>query len=411
MKKIWKSLGPGIITGASDDDPSGIATYSQAGAQFGLDTLWTAWFSLPLMIVILEMFARLSLVTSRGLAHNLKMFYPKWFLYAVIVLTFPAIVFNIGADLAGMGAVAQLLFPEIPQLVFSFIFTIMLIFSLLFLSYEWIAFLLKWLCLVLIIYFIVPFMVGLAWKDVFFASIIPNIRWDRDYLYIFVAIIGTTISPYLFFWQSSMSLEHKNHRKNEVSAKIEKNEMQLDICFGMTISNLVMFFIILTTASVLYPAGIKDIETVEQAAQALKPLVGHWAYSLFALGVIGTGFLAIPVLAGSIAYFFSDTFGYAGAMDRRWDEAKGFYSIMIGAIVFGFLLSALEINPVHSLIYTAVIYGLTCPIFIGLILHMCNNRKIMHNFTNGRCTNFFGIIAFLLTGAAAFALVVLLLFS
>ena len=347
------------------------------------------------MIVVLEMFARLSIVTSRGLAQNLKMFYPKWFLYVTIVLTFPAIIFNIGADLAGMDAVAKLLFPEIPRVVFSFIFTALLISGLLFLSYKSIAFLLKWLCLVLILYFIVPFMVKLAWKDVFFSTLIPEIQWDRSYLYILVAIIGTTISPYLFFWQSSMSLEHKNHREKELSAKKEKNEMQLDIC-------------IVTTASVLFPAGIHDIETVEQAAEALKPLAGNWAYFLFALGVIGTGFLAIPVLAGSIAYFCSDTFGWNGAMDKPWHKAKGFYSVMIGSIVLGFLFSVLEINPVQSLIYTAVIYGLTCPIFIGLILHMCNNHKVMNNFTNTRCTNFFGALALLLTSGAAIALIVML---
>lgn len=408
VKKIWNSLGPGLVTGASDDDPSGIATYSQAGAKFGLNTLWTAWVSLPLMIVVLEMFARLSIVSSRGLAHNLKKFYPKWFLYVVIVITFPAIVFNIGADLSGMGAIAQLLFPAIPRQVFSLIFTILLIVGLIFLSYERIASLLKWLCLGLMVYFVVPFMVEQSWKNVFFASIVPNIEWGREYLYILVAIIGTTISPYLFFWQSAMSLEHKNHREEELSAKKEKNEMQADIFVGMIASNAVMYFIMLTTASVLYPAGIQDIDTVEQAAQALQPLAGNWAYFLFALGVIGTGFLAIPVLAGSISYFFSDTFEWQGSMDKRWHEAKHFYSVMAGAIILGFLFSVLDFNPVQSLIYTAVIYGLTCPIFIGLILHMCNSKKIMHNFTNGWCANFFGFLAFLLTSAAAIALIVML---
>lgn len=408
MQKIWKSLGPGLVTGASDDDPSGIATYSQAGAKFGLNTLWTAWVSLPLMIVVLEMFARLSIVTSQGLAKNLKKFYPKWLLYVVIVLTFPAIVFNIGADLAGMGAVAQLLFPEIPRGVFSFIFTAVLIGSLLFFSYERIASILKWLCLVLIVYFIVPFLVKQDWEQVFVAMIFPRIQWNQEYLYILVAIIGTTISPYLFFWQSAMSLEHQKHREVALSPNIERKEMKLDVCIGMVASNAVMFFIILTTASVLFPAGIHDIETVEQAAQALKPLAGKWAYLLFALGVIGIGFLAIPVLAGSISYFFNDTFEWNGSIDKPWQEAKCFYSVMIGAILLGFLFSLLDINPVQALIYTAVIYGLTCPVFIALILHMCNSKKVMDGFTNGWCTNIFGGLAFLLTSAAAIALIVML---
>ena len=403
--KVWKSLGPGLITGASDDDPSGIATYSQAGARFGLQTLWLSWLTLPLMIVVLEMFARLSLVTSKGLASNLKEHYPSWLTYAVIILIFPVIVFNIAADLSGMDAVSRLLFPEVPEGVFSAIFALILIVSLVFFSYERIASILKWLCLVLGVYFVVPFLVEQDWGSIFMATILPKITWSHDYLYIVVAIIGTTISPYLFFWQSAMSLEHKKHRKVLLTIEPEMEEMKLDINVGMIISNLVMFFIILTTASVLFPAGITNIETVEQAAAAIKPLAGNNAYLLFALGVIGTGLLSIPVLAGSISYFLSDAFDLDGGIDKHWGEAKSFYLCMAGSIFLGFSFSLLDIPPVAFLIYTAVAYGILGPLLIGLVLCMCNNKKIINQHTNGWVANVFGGVALVLTGAAAIALI------
>jgi NRAMP (natural resistance-associated macrophage protein)-like metal ion transporter len=409
VKKFWKSLGPGIVTGASDDDPSGIATYSQAGAKFGLSTLWTAWLTLPLMIAVLEMFARITLVTSQGLAKNLKKFYPKWFLYLVIGLNLPAIILNIGADILGMGAVLQLLFPEIPRVIFTAFITISLISSLIYFSYEKMAAILKWLCLILIVYFIVPFIVKEDWNEVFFATIVPQIRWNREYLFILVAIIGTTISPYLFFWQSTMSLEHQNHQDQKKSEKKEKEEMQTDVVIGMSLSNIVMYFIILTTAAVLYPAGINNIETVEQAAKALEPLAGESAYLLFTLGIIGTGFLAVPVLAGSIAYFISDTFEWHGDMDKRWHQAKGFYSIIIISIFLGFLFTIFDIDPVKWLIFTAVVYGFLCPVFIGMILHMCNNKNIMGTHVNGWLSNIFGGFSLFVTSGAAIALLYLTL--
>lgn len=405
--KFWKTLGPGFITGASDDDPSGIATYSQAGARFGLKTLWLSWATLPLTIVVLEMIARLSLFTSKGLASNLREHYPVWIIYLVVILTFPAIIFNIGADLAGMDAVVRLQFPHVPRGVFSFVFTTILINMLIFFSYERVAAILKWLCLVLVVYFVVPFLVKQEWGTVLLATVIPEIEWSRDYLYIVVAVIGTTISPYLFFWQSAMSIEHKSHRKFWINMNTEMKEMKLDINVGMVISNLVMFFIILTTASVLFPAGIHHIETLEEAAAALRPLAGNYAYILFALGVIGTGLLAIPVLGGSIAYFVSDMFQLDGGIDKPWHQAKWFYCIMTGTLVLGFLLSLIEIQPVQFLIYTAVAYGVTTPVLIGLVLHICNNRKVVHRYANRRMANILGILALILTGAAAVALIVM----
>lgn len=404
-KRLWKQLGPGLVTGASDDDPSGIATYSQAGASFGMQTLWTAWLTLPLMIVVLEMFSRLTLTTSRSLAKNLLLHYPKWFLYIVVLLNLPAIVFNIGADLSGMGAVSHLIFPFIPKAIFSGVFALILIITMIYFSYNRLEVTLKWLCLALLVYFIVPFLVKQDWFEVFKNTLIPSITWSQEYIYILVAIIGTTISPYLFFWQSSMSLEHSKHRKTVVKVDREMKEMKFDVNLGMILSNLVMFFIILTTASVLYPEGITDIQTVEQAAAALKPLAGEHAYILFGLGVIGTGFLAIPVLAGSIAYFLSDLLDLDGRMDQPWHNAKSFYIICIGAIIMGFLISLTEIGAIQALIYTAVAYGLTCPFMIALILHICNKKNVMRHHTNGWVSNVLGGLALAVTSLAALALI------
>lgn len=404
VKKIWESLGPGIVTGASDDDPSGIATYSQAGARFGMQTLWMSWVTLPLMIVILQMCARLSIATSRGLAQNIKLHYPKWILYFVIFITLPAIVFNISANLMAMDAVARLLFPQVPRGVFSLAFTALLIPTIVFFSYNRIAAILKWLCLVLLVYFVVPFLVEQQWGNVLMATFIPTIEWSHEYLYMLVAIIGTTISPYLFFWQSAMSMEHQMHRKYQKHVDTQMQEMKVDINLGMIISNLVMFFIILTTASVLFPAGITSIHTLDQAAEAIKPLAGNYAYLLFALGVIGTGLLAIPVLAGSIAYFLSDTFDLDGGIDKPWRKAKSFYLVVVGAIVVGFVLSLANMMPVQALIYTAVAYGIICPVMIGLILHICNNKAVMGRHVNTPLANFLGGIALILTSGAALVL-------
>lgn len=405
-KAIWKSLGPGLVTGASDDDPSGIATYSQAGARFGLQTLWTALITLPLMIAVLEMCARLSLVTTRGLATNLINYYPKWVLYCVIALVFPAIAFNIGADIAGMGAVANLIFPQVPIFVFNIFFTLLLSITLVVFSYQKVASILKWLCMVLFIYCIVPFMVHQEWGEVAWSTFVPTIEWTKDYLYILVAILGTTISPYLFFWQGTMTLEHKNHDTRMRNIAVELKEMKRDINLGMIISNAVMFFIILTAASVLFPEGITQIDTVDQAAAALKPLAGNKAYLLFALGVIGTGLLAIPVLSGSLAYMIGETFLWSRGIDKKWGEAKKFYFVQIGVIVLGFLQSLLDISPVNFLIYTAVAYGMICPFLIGLILHMCNRKDILGDYTNGVGANVLGVTALVLNAIVAIALLI-----
>jgi NRAMP (natural resistance-associated macrophage protein)-like metal ion transporter len=393
IKRFWSKLGPGIITGASDDDPSGIATYSQAGAQFGLASLWTALITFPLMAAVQEMCARIGVVTSQGLTRNIRTHYSKGILYLMIVFTFPAVILNIGADIAGMGAVANLIFPAIPSYFFTAGFTLILMASIIYLPYNKIAAVLKYLCVSLLLYLIVPFLSKQNWPDVIKHAFIPTIKFDKDFISILVAILGTTISPYLFFWQATMEAEDVLHKKERLIVDkrvIQKTDMEVDL--GMFFSNLVMFFIILTTGTVLFNGGINKIETVEQAAKALQPLAGNLSYLLFALGVIGTGLLAIPVLTGCLSYMLSETFGWDSGLDKKYYQAKPFYWVAIISLTIGLAINYIGINPVQALIYTAILYGITSPVLIVIILHISNNKKIMGEFTNSRWSNILGIV-------------------
>jgi NRAMP (natural resistance-associated macrophage protein)-like metal ion transporter len=408
LTRFWKLLGPGLVTGASDDDPSGIATYSQAGAAFGLSTLWTAILAFPLMAAIQKMCAKIGLVTKQGLTGTLKKHYPKPILYVMLVFSFPAIVLNIGADIAGMGAVGNLLFPSIDATYFSVIFTVILLALIIYLPYQKIASILKYLCIVMLVYFIVPFLYKQDFKEILKATFIPTIRFDKEFIAILVGILGTTISPYLFFWQASVEVEEMKSRKKQlmVNKKII-NDMKQDVDFGMSFSGLVMFFIILTTGTVLFKAGVHQIDTVEQAAMALKPLAGNMAYLLFAIGVIGTGLIAIPVLCGSVSYIFAETFEWEQGLDKKFHEAKAFYVIIAISLVLGLSLNYIGISPIDALIYTAILYGLTAPVLIAIILHISNNKKIMGEFVNSRTTNILGFAALIIMTAAAGALVYL----
>lgn len=399
---FWKKLGPGLITGASDDDPSGIATYSQAGAQFGLSTLWTALITFPLMASIQEMCGRIGLVTSKGLTGTLKQYYPRTVLYLMLLFSFPAIVMNIGADIAGMGAVGNLLFPAIDATYFSVVFTLILLLLIIYLPYRKMASVLKYLCLVLFVYLIIPFLYKQDIGSIFKSTFIPTIKFDKGFIGIIVAILGTTISPYLFFWQATMEVEEVKQKKNflMVDKKIIR-DMKHDVDLGMLFSNLVMFFIILTTGTVLFKAGIHQIDTVDQAAQALRPLVGKSAHFLFAIGVIGIGFLAIPVLSGSMSYIFCETFGWRQGLDNKFHEARTFYIIIAISLILGLSLNYIGISPVKALIYSAVLYGLTAPVLIAIILHICNNKKVMGKYTNSRISNIIGMITLALMTAAA----------
>ena len=402
IQRFWKLLGPGLITGASDDDPSGIATYSQAGAGFGLSTLWTALIAFPLMASIQQMCARIGLVTEQGLTGTLKKNYPKPVLYLMLLFSFPAIVMNIGADIAGMGAVGNLLFPTIAATYFSVGFTIVLLILIIYLPYQRIAAILKYLCVVLLVYLIVPFLYHQDWLLILKSAFVPTIHFNKEFMGILVGILGTTISPYLFFWQASMEVEEMKHKKKHlmVNKKII-NEMKQDVDFGMSFSGLVMFFIILTTGTVLYQGGVRQIDTVAQAAEALKPLAGNLAYLLFAVGVIGTGLLAIPVLSGSLSYIITETFGWEQGLDKKFHEAKAFYIVIAISLVLGLSLNYIGISPIKALIYTAILYGITAPVLIAIILHVSNNKAVMGNFTNSRTANVLGFLAFIIMTLAA----------
>lgn len=427
IKKVFGILGPGLITGASDDDPSGIATYSQAGTRFGLTTLWTCILSFPLMAGIQEMCARIGLVTSVGLTTTLKNHYPKWILYMMMVFSIPAIILNIGADIAGMGAVANLIFPSINAGVFSLVFTVLLLILIVYLPYNKIVAFLKYLCLSLLLYIAVPFFTHPNWGKVFQNTFIPTIRFNKDFVEMLVAILGTTISPYLFFWQVSMEAEDVKDAKQLILARrklikqtgngvnpvkrerrfigLLVQKMRLDVNFGMFLSTVVMFFIILATGTALYGQGIKQIDTVEQAAKALEPVAGKASYFLFAIGVIGTGILAVPVLTGSLSYIVAETFGWKASLDKKYWQAKKFYIVIIVSLLLGLGINYIGISPIQALYYTAILYGLTCPILIAIVLHIGNNKKIMKDQTNGMLSNILGITTLVLMSAAAVVLI------
>jgi NRAMP (natural resistance-associated macrophage protein)-like metal ion transporter len=406
IQLFWKALGPGLITGASDDDPSGIATYTQAGARLGLNTLWTALITFPLMAAIQEMCARIGIVTCQGLTGVLKMHYSKPVLYLMMLFSFPAIVLNIGADIEGMGAVAHLLVPGVPVFAFEILFTLLVLLAIIYYPYHKLSSILKWLCLVLFLYMIIPFLVKVNWKDVARHTFIPTVHFDNDFFELLVAILGTTISPYLFFWQTTMEAENiANSTKRVVINKRFMDKMEKDVYLGMFFSNLVMYFIILTAGVVLYSAGIKQIDTVDQAAKALEPLTGKTTYLFFALGVIGTGLLAIPVLGGSLSYIVAETFNWKLGLEKKFHQAPAFYLTLIVSLLAGLCLDFLNISPIQALIYTAILYGLTAPVLIAIILNICNSPKIMGTAVNGRWSNILGYTTLVLMTASAIALI------
>jgi len=406
-KKLLQFIGPGLVTGASDDDPSGIATYSQAGAAYGLSTLWTSIVAFPLMAGIQQMCAKIGIVTNNGLTGTLKRHYPKYILYIMLLFSFPAIIMNIGADIAGMGAVGNLLFPSIDANYFSVFFTLLLMGLIIYLPYQKMASILKYLCIVMLVYFIVPFLYHQDFNAIIKATFIPKIEFNKEFIGILVGILGTTISPYLFFWQASVEVEErKNNLKLVVNKKIVR-AMEKDVDFGMGFSGLVMYFIILTTGTVLYNNGMHEINTVQDAANALKPLAGNLAYLLFSIGVIGTGLIAIPVLCGSLSYIFTETFGWNQGLDKKFHEAKAFYIIIAISLLLGLSMNYIGLSPIKALLYTAILYGLTAPVLIAIILHISNNKKIMGKYVNSLKLNILGILAFIIMSIAAIALIYL----
>jgi len=386
---LLKSLGPGVITGAADDDPSGIATYSVAGAQLGTKLLWTALLTWPLMATVQMMCARIGMVTGQGLAANFKQRFPGWLLRVFIVALLLANTINIAADLAGMADAAEMLTGVTPHL-FVVVFAILISWATVRLRYHQIASVLKWLVLVLFAYPITAFVVGADWGRVLRDTLVPSIPRTRGEWSMLVAILGTTISPYLFFWQASEEVEEEkaaglNTLASRKGAPV--NELQLrrmDVGVGTFFSNVVMFFIILTTAVTLNRHGITHIETSRQAAEALRPLAGKFAAALFTVGIVGVGFLAIPTLAGSAAYAFAETLGWRQGLDKKLKQARAFYALILLSTVAGVGLDFVGINPVKALYWTAVINGLLAPFLLVGILVVASDKKLMQGQPSSR---------------------------
>lgn len=387
-KDYWRSLGPGLTTGAADDDPSGIATYSQTGAQYGFQLLWIASFTFPLMAIVQEMCGRIGLVTGRGLAGNIRQFYPKWVLYICTALLFFANTLNIGADLGAMAKATELLFPQMNFALLVLAFTVFSLGLQIFASYEKYAKYLKWLALVLLSYVFSAIMVGLDWNTLLIHAFIPSMQFSKEQIFLFCAILGTTISPYLFFWQTSQEIEEEI-LQGKTTIKMRQGTtpeavktMRVDVWSGMFLSNLVMFFIIAACAAALHTNGITNIKTAADAAAALRPIAGDNAYLLFALGIIGTGLLAVPILAGSASYALSESFKWRHGLNKKLKEANAFYGVIIISMVIGLLINFLGIDPIKALLYAAVVNGLIAPIILVLILHMSSSRKVMGEWKN-----------------------------
>lgn len=384
--KLLEVLGPGLVTGASDDDPSGIATYSQAGAQFGYDLGWVMLFSWPLMCAIQEISGRIGRITGRGIAGNLRRHYPHALLYGVVFLLVVANTINLGADLGAMAAALRLLIPD-PQWLFVVLFGTVSLGLEVFVRYSRYVSILKWLTLSLFSYFAVALMVELPWPTVAYHLVVPNVSLNSGYLTVVVAILGTTISPYLFFWQAEEEVEEIKEQdgarplvRAPEQAPRELGRIRIDTMVGMALSNIVALFIILTTAATLHIHGVTDIQTSAQAAEALRPIAGQFAFFIFALGIIGTGLLAVPVLAGSAAYAIGETFGWHVGLARKLDRAKAFYGTIAAATIIGMAVNFTPIDPVKALFWSAVINGVVAiPVMVAMML-MSANRAVMGEF-------------------------------
>lgn len=408
IKNFFKKFGPGIITGASDDDPSGIATYSIAGASLGYGLLWTALLTFPLMVSIQEMCARIGAVTEKGLAGNIKHLYKsKILLYSLALMIIIANTINIGADLAGMVAATRLII-DVNAIVIAIFFTIAITVLMVKFPYDFIASKLKWLTFALLAYIASALVTNQDWIQIIKHTVLPNFPVNRQSITLIVALLGTTISPYLFFWQTSEEVEEVKEEeqvkhKNIIVTKHELKKIREDVGTGMFLSNLVMFAIIATSSSTLFNAGIHEITTADQAARALEPIAGKASSLLFTFGIIGTGLLAIPVLAGAAAYAISEIFGWREGLSKPFRQAKPFYAVIIVSTAIGFMMTLIGINPFKALFITAVIYGLISPILIFFILKIANNKNIMGNAVNRPISNLFGYLTLGIMSLAAVA--------
>ncbi len=395
-KAYWNILGPGLTTGASDDDPSGIATYSQTGAQYGFQLLWLSIVTFPLMAIVQEMCARIGIVTGRGLAGNIRLHFSRRILYLCTLALFAANAFNIGADLGAMAKGVQLLSPGANFNLLVIGFALLCVLLQIFLPYARYAHVLKWLALVLLAYVASALMAHLDWGHVLHKAATPSITWSKDQLLLVCAILGTTISPYLFFWQTSQEVENQIlEGKTSLASRQGANKkqikaMRLDVWSGMILSNLVMFFIIAACAALLFAHGITNITSAAQAAEALRPFAGDKSYWLFAIGIIGTGLLAIPVLAGASSYAAAESFKWKEGLYRKFGQAHAFYGTIILSVIVGLGINFLGIDPIKALIYSAVANGIVAPLVLALIVIISSNQKIMGKWVNKKSTTWLG---------------------
>lgn len=407
--EYWARLGPGLTTGASDDDDSGIIMYSQTGAKYGYQFLWLAWLTFPLMALVQEMCARIGIATGRGLAANIRRFFPRWMLIIVTVLLFGANTLNIGADLGAMASAIQLVLPHFSYGSLVAIFAIVSLILEIAMPYSTYAKYLKWLAMVLLAYVLTAFVVpNMNWHELLSETIRPSLSFTKDQLVLLTGVLGTTISPYLFFWQTSQEVEQEilagqtsiQARRREAS-EAEVKDMRVDVWSGMFLSNVVMFFIIAVSGAVLHQAGITNIQTAADAATALKPLAGQGAYWLYIIGIIGTGFLAIPVLAGSAAYGFSEMMGWKTGLYRRAREAAAFYGVIAVSTLVGLGLNFLGVDPIKALIGAAVANGIVAPVVLVFIVMLAANKNVMGKWRNRPLTTIFGWVVVAIMAVAA----------
>jgi NRAMP (natural resistance-associated macrophage protein)-like metal ion transporter len=405
IRKFFSILGPGLITGAADDDPSGISTYSVAGAATGYSMLWLTLISTPMMSVIQGMCARIAMVNGEGLAAIMRKRLPLWLAYALACLVIVANTFNLGADIGGMADAARLVLP-LPVDALVFLFGIGLIAVQAYLSYAKIAQIFKWLTLALFAYVITAFVVRPPWGDVFLHFAVPRIRLDSGWLSTMVGVLGTTITPYLFYWQSSLIVEEdKESGKSTIADRrgtdaSQVRDMHADVNAGMIFSNVVAFFIIVTTASTLGAHGLHNIATAQQAAEALRPLAGRFAELLFALGMVGTGILAVPVLATSSAYVAAQTFRFREGLNEPVHRAPRFYAIITAGILIGIAMNLLHIDAIRALFWSAVLNGVAAVPLIGVIVWLASNQRLMGDWASSRLARAWGWATFVLMGCA-----------
>ncbi|MEX2090783.1 MAG: divalent metal cation transporter [Candidatus Paceibacterota bacterium] len=396
LKKFWKSLGPGLITGASDDDPSAIITYSVAGSRLGTSAVWTMLYVLPLMITIQKMSAKIGISSSCGLTGNIKRYYSNSLLVFISSLIIISNTFNIGANVFGMASAIEVFTPGSTTL-FSWVIIGLILLLIIILPYRKIVTIFKWLAFSLFAYVGAGFLIINDWPRIFYQLIIPSVSFDRGSLMVLIAIFGTTLSPYMAFWQASEEAEEKKLEAKDGGGKmiceyriVTKNELKRisdDTEIGMFFSNFIGFFIIALTGTVLFNAGIRDVETIRGAAEALRPLAGDYAYILFALGVISAGVLAIPILAGSSAYVLSEIFNWGGSLDKPFSKAKEFYLVMIASVFIGLVIPYLGISPIKALLWTSIIHGIVAPFLIAILIHMANNPAIVGPNINNKKEN------------------------